>query len=54
MTSATASHKVIDRLSSQVTELQLQLSLLLLELKLRPLRQQEPANDDIADGNQVA
>ncbi len=38
----------IDRLSSQVTQLQLQLSLALLELKRRPLHQQQAANDTAA------
>ena len=44
---------MIDQLSSQVTELQLQLSLVLLEMKLRPLRQQKPANDNVADDDDL-
>jgi hypothetical protein len=38
----------IDRLSSQVVQLQLQLSLALLELKRRPLRQPQAANENAA------
>jgi hypothetical protein len=41
------------QLSSQVTQLQLQLSLVLLELKRRPLHQQKTANDNAA-GDQLA
>jgi hypothetical protein len=43
----------IDQLSSQVTKLQLQLSLALLELKRRPLHQQQPANDNVNDAGDL-
>lgn len=41
------------QLSSQVTQLQLQLSLVLLELKRRPLHQQKTANDNAADDDDL-
>jgi t-SNARE complex subunit (syntaxin) len=43
----------IDQLSSQVTKLQLQLSLALLELTRRPLHQQRPANDNVNDAGDL-
>ena len=45
--------KELSWLSSQVTQLQLQLSLVLLELKRRPLHQQKTANDNAADDDDL-
>ena len=45
--------KELSWLSSQVTQLQLQLSLVLLELKRRPLHQQQTANDNAADDDDL-